>query len=154
MVDLPKCNRWMFRKVRCMAYMKKINDGRFIKVLSGEETESSLPAYFYTDTKQKNESGSDVWEKEVEEFCGCLEFLKTYYQRTEKIFNGIVVGFKMITVSAWLYVDTAFDRNGYDIGEYIGRKACEKKKCALIYYGCNRSRLVPMDALEIIEEEE
>lgn len=151
MNELTRCNMYMFRKVKCRAYMKKINDGRFIGFLSGDETESGLPAYFYADTNKKNESGNDIWTKDVEEFCGDLEFLKTYYQHTEKEFIGIVVGMKMIVISAWLYVDTRFDYNGCDIGQYIGKQINEKRKCALVYYGCNRSRWVPMNDLEILD---
>ena len=148
---LARCNKWMFQKVKCRAYMKKVNDGRFIQKLEGSETESGLPAYLYVDTNRKNESGTDVLSKEVDEFCGELEFLKTYYRHTEKEFVGIVVGMKMLAVSAWLYVDTAFDHEGIDIGEYVGRQVKEKIKCALVYYGCNKSRYVPMDDLEIMK---
>lgn len=149
---LPKNNQWMFRVVRCKAYMKKIHDGRFIGKLSANETGNNRPAYFYVDTKRKDELGNDVWQKEVEEYCGNLEFVKTYYQHTSAQFMGVVVGFKMVTVSAYLYVDTAFDHNGYDIGEYIGKQIKDEIKCASVYYGCNRSRLVPLNDLEIIKE--
>lgn len=154
MDKLHKCNRWMFSKVKCRAYMKKINDGKFVKRLGTGETENGLPAYFYVDLKRKNESGTGEWEKEVEEICGDLDFLKTYYERTERNFVGVVVGMKMVSVSAYLYVDTVFDIEGCDIGEYIGREVKERKKCALVYFGCNKSRLVPLEDLEIIDKGE
>lgn len=153
MTKLARCNKWMFHKVRCRAYMKKINDGRFIEKIDGDDTESGLPCWFYSDTNRDGASEGDIWRQEIEEFCGDYEFLKTYYQYTEKEFIGIVVGMKMITISAWLYVDTAFDRSGVDLGQYVGRQANEKKKCALVYYGCNKSRLVPMDDVEIIDDD-
>lgn len=46
---LARCNKWMFKKVKCRAYMKKVNDGRFIQKLEGSETESGLPVYLYVD---------------------------------------------------------------------------------------------------------
>lgn len=148
MKGLSKCNRWMFQTVKCRAYMKRIRDGRSIVELKPEETQSGLECYLYSDTKRSNKDGTDIWTKEVEE--GSLEFLKTYYQYTEKEFIGIVVGMKMIVVSAYLYVDTVSDP--YREKTYIGRQTKEQMKCALVYYGCNKSRLVPMDCLEIMEE--
>lgn len=149
---IARYNEWMFQKVKCRAYMKKVNDGRFIQKIDSMEKESGLPAYLYVDTNRRNELGTDSWSKAVDEYCGELEFLKTYYQHTEKEFTGIVVGMKMITVSAYLYVDTEFNHEGIDVGQYVGKQENEKRKCALVYYGCNKSRYVPMDDLEIMED--
>lgn len=150
MKGLYKCNKWMFQTVKCQAYMKRIRDGRSIVELKPEETQSGLGCYLYSDTKRSNKDGKDIWTKEVEDYDGSLEFLKTYYQYTEKKFVGIVVGMKMIVVSAYLYVDTA--SYPYREKTYVGRQTNEQKKCALVYYGCNKSRLVPMDCLEIMGE--
>lgn len=147
---MQKCNKWMFGTVKCRAYMKKIRDGRSIIRLDPKETQDGLERYLYCDTKRKNESDTDIWTKEVEDFDGNLDFLKTYYQYTEKEFVGIVVGMKMVVVSAYLYVDTA--SGPYREETYVGRQVHEQRKCALVYYGCNKSRLVPMDCLEIMEE--
>ncbi len=147
---VQKCNKWMFETVKCRAYMKKIRDGRSIIRLDPKETQNGLECYLYSDTKRKNESGTDIWTKEVEDCDGNLDFLKTYYQYTEKEFVGIVVGMKMVVVSAYLYVDTT--SYPYREETYVGRQVHEQRKCALVYYGCNKSRLVPMDCLEIMEE--
>lgn len=136
----------MFRTVRCRGYYKKIHDSHCIVKLDGSETESGMAGYFYADITK------DEW-KEIEDFCGILEFLKTYYQYTEKEFVGVVVGMKMLTITGWLYVDTAFDYEGRDIGPYVGKQPEKVVKCALVYYGCNKSRYVPLDDLTILEEE-
>lgn len=150
MKGLSKCNEWMFQKVKCQAYMKKINDGRCIIRLNPKETKDGSMCYLYSDTNRKNASGTDIWTKEVEDYDGSLDFLKTYYEYREKEFVGIVVGMKMIVLSAYLYVDTACDP--YQEYTYVGKQIHEQRKCALVYYGCNKSRLVPMDCLEIMEE--
>lgn len=63
------------------------------------------------------------------------------------------VGMKMIVVKAELFCDTNY---GYDGSEkdYIGRDVKEQMKVAIVAYGCNKTRLVPMDSFEIIKEED
>lgn len=148
---IARCNEWMFRFVRCKAYMKKVNDGRFIEMLPGSDTPDGTEAYYYVDANRMTED-HEPWMQEIVEFCGDLEFIKTYYQHTEKQFVGIVVGMKMLTVSAYLYVETNY---GYDGSErtMICKQTKEQMKCALVYYGCNKSRFVPMTDLEIMEDE-
>ena len=138
----------MFQKVRCRAYMKKVNDGRCITVIPGDQTESGEPAYFYTDNNLRSDSKS---RREVPpEDWGGGNFVKTYYERTEKEFSGIVIGMKMATIKAELFCDTNF---GYDGSErdYIGKNVTEQMKVVVVAYGCNRTRLVAMDDFEIME---
>ncbi len=73
--------------------------------------------------------------------------------RTEKQFIGIVVGIKDVTVTAWLYVDTKLDWYGEPCGEYVGRQVKDVIKCAHVFYAPNKSRLVPLEDLVIVEEE-
>lgn len=81
------------------------------------------------------------------------DFMKTYYEPSEKEFVGIIIGMKMIVVKAELFCDTNY---GYDGSEkdYIGRDVKEQIKVAIVAYGCNKTRLVPMDSFEIIKEED
>ena len=135
---------YMFRKVRCRAYMRKVNDGRCITVIPGDQTESGEPAYFYTDNNLRS-------EREVPpEDWGGGNFVKTYYERTEKEFSGIVIGMKMVALKAKLFCDTNF---GYDGSErdYVGKNITEQVKVAVVAYRCNRTRLVAMDDFEIME---
>ena len=55
-------------------------------------------------------------------------------------------------LKAELFCDTNY---GYDGSErdYIGRDVKEQMKVAVVAYGCNKTRLVPMDSFEIIKGE-
>lgn len=145
-MKLARCNEWMFRTVECNAYMKKVNDGRCI-IRHPESGEIDSCEYYYGWDKEKNE---DV-VKEVEDYDGSLEFLKTYHERVERVFVGVVVGFKMVRVTAWLYADTTTDFRGHEHIR-IGREDKDVVKCAIVYYGCNKSRLVPIGDMKIAEE--
>lgn len=148
--ELSRCNGYMFKKVKCHRYMKKVNDGRCITKLSGEETETGRPCYFYTDNSTEKESDRMI-EVPVEDWGGG-GFIKTYYERHQKEFVGIIIGLKMITVRAELFCDTDY---GYDGSErdYVGKNIVESMKVAVVAYGCNKTRLVPLEHLEIIEQE-
>lgn len=147
---MNRCNNYMFQTVKCSQYMRKVNDGRCITLLTGEETESGRPCYFYTDNLAETEKDR-MREVPVEDWGGG-GFVKTYYEPSEKEFVGIVIGLKMITVKAELFCDTDY---GYDGSErdYIGKDAKEQMEVAVVAYGCNRTRLVPMGSLEIIKDE-
>ena len=56
----------------------------------------------------------------------------------------------MVEVTVHLFEDYFCD--GYHDGYYIGKQSEEQVKCALVYYGCNKSRLVPLEDMEIIKE--
>ena len=43
--------------------------------------------------------------------------------------------------------------DGEPCGEYVGRDVKDVIKCARVYYAPNKSRLVPLEDLEIVEEE-
>lgn len=145
---MKKCNQWMFEKVRCKGYMKKVKDGRCIIKRKKEEMQDHQEHYFY----EYGEIGTEAKEIDLFEECGGPGLLKTYHKYTAKDFDGVVVGMKMVEVSAWLYVDYYDDE--YHAGYYVGKRTEEQRKCALVYYGCNKSRLVPMEDLEIIKEGE
>lgn len=149
-MKLNRCNEYMFRTVKCRQYMRKVNDGRCITLLTGEETESGRPAYFYTDYSAEKEE--DRFREVPAEDWGGGGFIKTYYELSKKEFVGIVIGMRMITVKAELFCDTNY---GYDGSErdYVGRDIKEQTKVAVVAYGCNKTRLVPMGSFEIITDE-
>lgn len=149
-MKLRRCNKYMFRTVKCSKYMRKVNDGKCITLLTGDKTESGMPAYFYTDYSEEKEK--DRFREVPSEDWGGGGFMKTYYEPSIKEFVGIVIGMKMITVKAELFCDTNY---GYDGSErdYIGRDVKEQMKVAVVAYGCNKTRLVPMDSFEIIKGE-
>lgn len=120
------------------------NDSCRGKIRKGRDQEH----YFY----EYGEIATEIKEVDLDNECGGLGLLKIYYEYTAKDFDGVVVGMKMVEVSAWLYVDYNYDE--YHEGYYVGKKTEEQRKCTLVYYGCNKSRLVPMEDLEIIKEGE
>ncbi len=144
---IARCNQYMFQKVRCRAYMKKVNDGRCITVIPAKDTPDGKAAYYYRDDPLKGEGMREV----PEEDWGGSGFIKTYYERTEKEFCGIVIGMKMSTIKAELFCDTDY---GYDGSErdYVGKNITEQTKVVVVAYGCNRTRLVMLDDFEIMEE--
>lgn len=133
----------MFQEVTCKAYMKKINDGRYINVDRDGNAE-------YVDTSRVE--NDDVWHEPVkeEDYDGSPIFLKTHYTRTEKSFVGMVVGLKMVTITNYIVVETRTDYRGSEHTR-LDKIIEEQKKCALVYYGCNKSRLVPLEDLEVME---
>lgn len=43
-MKLRRCNKYMFRTVKCSKYMRKVNDGKCITLLTGDKAESGMPA--------------------------------------------------------------------------------------------------------------
>lgn len=62
--------------------MKKIKDGKHILLMPGEQTKSGRSSCFYID----NEKETEIQEEDF----GGGGFIKTYYERKEKEFSGIV----------------------------------------------------------------
>ena len=125
----------LFKNVKCNAYLKKMNDGRFIEV---DEDKNCT----YIDT---NNEKLDI----VCTYCGDDEFLKTYYKIKKRNFEGIVVGIKDIVVSAYLCVDIY---NAYDSSEHIKifKNPNYAIRCAIVYFANNRKSYVPLDSLELL----
>lgn len=141
---ITRCNMYMFQKVKCKGYMKKVNDGRrIVRHPDSGKIESCEYYYGWDDEK------GDI-TKEVENYDGSLDFLKTYYEHRELEFTGVVVGMKMIVATGYLTVDTNTDYRGCEHIK-LGKYPKDQVKCALVYYGCNKSRWVPLSELEILE---
>lgn len=132
--------------VKCKGYMKKIQDGRYISMDSYGNCE-------YVDTSVL-ENGMP-WAQPVaeEDYDGTKHFLKTYYKHAEKKFTGIVVGIKDVIVTAYLVCETQYHYNG---GEYtcIRKEVEDVRTCALVFFANNRSRLVLIDDLDIMRQNE
>lgn len=82
---------------------------------------------------------------------GDLDFLKTYYELTKKDFTGFAVGIKDICATGYLVVDTCFHYNG---SEHLAIRKEPKDiyKCAIVYYGNNRKRFVPVENIKLTRE--
>ena len=126
----------LFKKVKCNAYLKKVYDGKFIDV-----SQDDFKA-IYTDY-------SNLDKLYTESTCeGDLDFLKTYYEFKEKEFTGLVVGIKDVTATAYLVADTGYQYNGKEYID-VGKEAKDIYKCAIVYYGNNRKRYVPLENIEV-----
>ncbi len=131
MKKLAKCNSLMFKEVLCAGYMKKINDGVFI-CCDGS-------TYYYENKDTKTEIPSyDI---------GGPGVIKTYRELVNKDFVGVIVGFSMIKTEAELYLDIEDTYDGREVF-VVKRNDKEMIKCAKVYYGCNKSRFVPLDAIK------
>lgn len=142
-MKLRRSNEYMFQIVECNTYMKRIKDGKYIR-----HSEQCSDVYYYVDENAEEK------ERKVEpEEWGGSDFVKTYYEAVEKRFVGVVIGMKLITLKAELFCDSACRPDGVEI-DFVNRNDIEKKKVAIVAYGCNKTRLVPLEQLKIIRKVE
>lgn len=147
---LARCNEWMFQTVECSAYLKKVKDGKFISKEGAGESQSGREEWYYN--YGFDERGMPIDKKIPDEDVGGSDFIKTYYELKEKRFAGVVVGFELVTVKAELFLD--FYEDNYSEGYFVNRHPVEQVKCAKVYFGCNKSRYVPMDDMVVLKEGE
>lgn len=134
---LHRCNPYMFRVVECSRYMKRIKDGKYIR-----RSEQYSDVYYYVDENAEERER----KVEPEEWGGGGDFIKRYYEAVEKRFTGIVTGMKLITLKAELFCDSACRPDGVEV-DFVNRNDIERKKVAVVAYGCNKTRLVPLEDL-------
>lgn len=65
----------------------------------------------------------------------------------------VVIGMKLITLKAELFCDSACRPDGVEV-DFVNRNDIEQKKVAIVAYGCNKTRLVPLEQLKIIRKVE
>lgn len=149
-MKLRRCNKWMLQTVECSAYLKKVKDGRYIYKLDKGYSGTGRDEWFYADEHNDDEKARarTIPNEDV----GGSDFIKTYYELKEKRFTGVVVGFELVVVKAELYLD--YYEDGYSEGYFVNKHPVEQVKCARVFFGCNRSRLVPMDKMVILKEGE
>lgn len=128
----------LFQNVVCQGYLKKINDGRYIE---SYENENGTFECTYSDS-----NNADL---NIEcEYCGELDFLKTYFEYKERIFTGIVVGFKKIVATGYLTVDTCYGYYGTEYTKF-GKHPKDMYQCAIVYFSNNKKRYVPLDKISL-----
>lgn len=127
----------LFQKVSCKGYFKRIYDGRFIETF---ENEGKTLDCTYADTNNP--------DLNIEcQYCGDLDFLKTYYEHRERKFSGIVVGFKDLVIDGYLTVATCYDHLDREYTK-LGKKYNKTALCAIVYYANSRKRYVPLYDIE------
>ncbi len=140
--------KWMFKKVKCDAFMKKVRDGKCIMHYAPSESQDGKEHWCYYDTNDPD-GETEVPEDER----GGSDFIKTYYERRKKKFVGVVVGGEKIVAKARLFVDVGCDYDGR-VYEYIDKWPSEEVECLRVFYGCNKSRYVPISDITMVEESE
>ncbi|MFR8682376.1 MAG: hypothetical protein ACLVFN_02580 [Enterocloster sp.] len=138
-MGLCRSNPYMFQVVECSQYMRKINDGRCIY--------KEVDEWMYADGYF--EDGTTRLRSVPEEDIGGNGIVKTYYEITDKKFTGVVTGLKELVTKAELYVDVEYYYDGSE-KEYVTKDVTECMKVAVVAYGCNRVRYVPLNCLEIV----
>ena len=73
------------------------------------------------------------------------------YAVVEKEFTGVLVGWREVVESAWLYADTDYR---YDGSEFIhcGKQVKDRELCGIVYFRSGQKRYVPLRLIEEIEE--
>lgn len=170
----------LFTKVKCSAYYRKNQDGVYISMETKNgiifdkkiiDSSDDIKAIAYIrnpeikcDNKGRILDIEDNWKHieekdwyipiaDLSEFCGeTVE--KTYYDRIEDEFEGVIVGYKNLVVTGYLGTDWYEDWYEGDYGSYDNSyRYCFKKpkdvvKVARVFFKNNCSRLVPLDAIK------
>lgn len=130
----------LFKKVCCKAYYKKVCDGKYIQEVDTEKGKS----YFLANSNEPESQWKETSTGESGHF-------KTYFERKEKAFNGIVVGFKWIVLTGWVEIE--HNDNPYNEYDYVCKTPNIIGECAIVYFANNRKRYVPLDSLEVMRNE-
>ena len=133
----------LFDKVKCKGFYKPFSDGKWLYLVRETLTADAM------DNNLADGNNDGTVEKNVE----YIE--KTYYQHVDKIFIGVVVGYKDIIVTG--YLDAMYE-DECDVGLgviperfYVSKRARETVKCAVVYYANNKKHYVPLeDILEVL----
>jgi len=127
----------LFEMVKCNGYLNKAKDSIWIEILSEKDTPDNIPDFC-------------IWKNGKAEDNDVEDIEKTYFELKEKVFNGFIVGYKDIIIKGILGASYEEPEYGRD---YIRlyKEPKEIIKCAIVYYGNNRKRYVPVE--NIIWEE-
>jgi len=133
----------------CRAYLRKEYDGVFIQRIDAKHSETGEDAYIIHDAEERNALVEGKPYEYKESPCeGAYDVEKTYYTRVEKTFDGVVVGTKEIVTEGYLGVDTDYGYDGREVKRFF-KEPKTKVMCAIVYYGNNKKRLVPLEDLEV-----
>lgn len=144
----------LFSRVRCKAYMKRIYDTVRIQFFYADGTfcydkyitdyDGKAIAY-----KADPNSSGEIEIADLSEFDGS-SVKKTYHERTEAEFDGVVVGYTHITATAYIGTDWFDSLHGEDYG-FCFKKIDEYPKVGVVYFRNNCKRYVLPEDMEIVE---
>lgn len=133
----------IFSRVKCHAYMKKANDGVSIQISDAEwDHPRTAKAVRYNDQTHELEEIADLSEYDG----SSVE--KTYMQRVEAEFSGVVVGYRKLKVRGRIGTDWYDGPYGNEYG-YCFKETTEYPTVAVVYYKNNCKRYVLPEDMEV-----
>lgn len=139
----------IFQKVHCKAYLKKVRDGVYIQLFNPDGTFCHEDTITDFESKAIAYKGDEVL-KDLSDFSGdCVE--KTYRERVETEFDGILVGITHVDVKGLIGTDCGSNAIGREYG-YCSKEIKERPKVGVVYFKNNAKRYVLLsDITEVIE---
>ena len=142
----------IFSKVHCKAYMAVAHDGVHIQMFAGDGTYITEKRVETYDTKAiayrfDPEKGQDVEIADLSEFDESY-VEKTYRERIECEFDGVLVGYRLLNVKG--IIGTGWESCDYGEYGYCFKRITERPKVGIVYFKNNCKRYVlPEDMEEI-----
>lgn len=143
----------LFKEVRCKAYLKKAHDTVRIQLYNKDGsfcydkyvTDYEAKAIAYKFDPEKNE---EVEIADLSEFCG-ESVKKTYRERVEEEFTGVVVGYTRIKMTGWIGTDWSDNPYEQEHG-FCFKTISEYPKVAVVYFKNNCKRYVLLEDMEYL----
>lgn len=135
----------IFKKVRCKAYLKKVNDGVHIRLFNPDGTDCGTTTVNDPSYKAIAYVG-DKYIKDLSEWDGD-GITKVYRERIEHEFDGFIVGVTRICTKG--YIGTDWSDNPYqkEYG-YCYKIENERPEVAIVYFRNNCKRYVLLSDIE------
>ncbi len=137
------------KRVKCSGYTKASNDS--IRIQCYKDAKCTIEAAEPDKAMGFKAIGYDVNGNAINEVMdddGCVE--KTLRQIVKSDFTGIVVGHTDVALKMLLCI--GHDDNPYHECNYIFTETKESCECYKVYYATNKSRYVPVELCEEIEQ--
>lgn len=146
----------IFIKVKCHAYLRKAHDGIRITIYDTADSVCSNktvadPSYKALVETFDFDKMEYVTLADLSEWDGS-GYEKTYRERVEEEFTGVVVGITEVNVKGQIGTDWECDGFGREYG-HCYKQITDRQKVAVVYFKNNSKRYVPLEDLEIIEAE-
>lgn len=143
----------LFSRVRCRAYLREKKDGIHIEVRDGQGdivhkgiVYDQLKAYA---VRYNDQTGKEEILADLSGWCG-ESIKKTYRERAEADFSGVVVGYKRIDRSGYIGTDWETPPFGREYGHFF-KEIDDRPEVAVVYYRNNKKRFVLLEDMEVAE---
>lgn len=145
----------LFTKVKCVAYLKKHNDGVHIELFNPDGSGCAEKYVTSYDSqaiaiRYDAKTGKNIEIADLSDFDGsCVE--KVYRKRVEEEFAGVIVGYKSVKVVGLIGTAWRDDDYGAEHG-YCFKEVKYAPKVAVVYFKNNCKRYVLLD--DLLKEDE